>query len=53
MKYRPREKENKTKKLIINISPTDHKFLKAYCAERGETMTRFIIKLIKKFMKKD
>lgn len=50
MKYRPREEENKTKKIIINISPSDHKFLKSLCAERGETMTRFMIQLIKKFL---
>ena len=51
MRYRPREEEPKTKKLVVNVTPDDHQFLKVLAADQGETMSQFIIRAIRHYLK--
>jgi len=51
MKYRPRERENKTKKLIINLSEMDHHFLKVSAADNGITMTSLVLRALRFYFK--
>ena len=51
MKYRPREEMNKTKKIVVNVTPDDHQLLKVLSADNGITISRFVIRALRHYLK--
>lgn len=51
MRYRQREISKKTKKLVINITPSDHQFLKVIAADQGITMSNFVVRALSHYLK--
>lgn len=52
MKYRPREDQKKSKKIVINVTEDDHKFIKLVAADNGVTITRLVLKALKFYLNK-
>ena len=50
MRYRPREENPKSKKIVVNVTPEDHQFLKILAADNGITMTQFVIRAIRYYL---
>jgi len=50
MRYLPREEEKKTKKIVINVSPADHKDLKIIASDQGISMTNFVIRALRHYL---
>lgn len=51
MKYRPREEMNKSKKIVVNVTPDDHQLLKVVSADNGITISRFVIRALRYYLK--
>ncbi len=51
MRYRPREEVAKSKKIVVNVTPSDHQFLKILSADNGITMSQFVIRALKYYLK--
>ena len=51
MRYRPRENQKKSKKIVVNVTPDDHQFLKVLAADNGITMTQFVIRALRHYLK--
>ena len=51
MRYRPREEEPKSKKIVVNVTPSDHQFLKIIAARNGIPMSQFIIRALQSYLK--
>jgi len=51
MRYRPREENTKSKKIVVNVTPDDHRFLKIISADQGITMSQFVIRSLRHYLK--
>ncbi len=51
MRYRPREEVPKSKKIVVNVTPSDHQFLKILAAHNGITMAQFVIRALRHYLK--
>ena len=51
MRYRPREEEGKSKKIVVNVTPSDHQFLKILAVDNGITMSQFVIMALCHYLK--
>lgn len=51
MRYRPREENTKSKKVVVNVTPADHQFLKIISARNGITMAQFVIRALRHYLK--
>ena len=51
MRYRPREEIKKSKKIVVNVTPSDHQLLKILAVDNGITMSQFVIRAICHFLK--
>lgn len=51
MRYRPREEVPKSKKIVVNVTPDDHQFLKILAADNGITMSHFVIRSLRHYLK--
>lgn len=51
MRYRPREDDLKTKKIVINVTEEDHKFIKMMATDHSLTISRLMLKALKFYMK--
>jgi len=50
MRYRPREEAKKTKKIVVNITPSDHQFLKVIAADQGVPMGEFVLRALRHYL---
>lgn len=50
MKYRPREKAKKIKKIVVNVTPSDHQFLKVLAADQGIPMGEFVLRALRHYL---
>lgn len=51
MRYRPREEKTKSKKIVVNVTPDDHQFLKIIATDQGITMSQFVIRSLRYYLK--
>ena len=51
MRYRPREEKPKSKKIVVNVTPDDHQLLKIIATDNGITMTQFVIRALRHYLK--
>lgn len=50
MRYRVREEEPKSKKIVVNVTPSDHQFLKILAVDNGITMSQFVIRALRHYL---
>jgi hypothetical protein len=51
MRYRPREELTKNKRVVINLTESDHKFIKMIATDHSLTMSRLMLKALKYYLK--
>jgi len=51
MRYRAREEQPKSKKIVVNVIPSDHQLLKILAADNGITMATFVIRALRHYLK--
>jgi predicted HicB family RNase H-like nuclease len=51
MRYRPREETPKSKKIVVNVTPSDHQLLKILAVDNGITMSQFVIRALRHYLR--
>jgi predicted HicB family RNase H-like nuclease len=50
MRYRPRESESKSKKIVVNITPTQHQFLKIVAVHQEITLSELMLRAVRQYL---
>lgn len=50
MRYRQREETTKSKKIVVNITPSDHQFLKILAADNNISMAQLVIRALRHYL---
>ena len=51
MGYLAEEKMTKSKKIVVNVTPADHQLLKILAVDTGITMSQFVIRALRHYIK--